>query len=409
MANPEHLDVLKSGRTEWNRWREEQPGGENAVLPDLSGADLSGLDLNGMNFFRASLAGAVLDNADLTDTDFMLADLEGAQFRGKLSRTRFYNADLTDASFGFLSILERAEFSRATLRRTWLNNVQAAGSSFLKSHLIDAHLCNAELTGADFTHAELIGADLTGANLAGANLIGATLVRTGLEKADLTGCRVYGISAWDVRLGEAKQAGLVITQKGEPEITVDDLEVAQFIYLLSRSEKLRKVIDTLGSKGVLIIGRFTHERVKVLHAIRDELRKRHDLLPIMFEFDPLPNKTTIETLLTLAHMSRFVIADLTDAKAVVQELTKIVDSLPSLPIKLIIHESADMPSMSESFRIKESVLSLPYVYGSQEELIKAIVPEIIEPANARAAQLEERLAEVRRESLPWQDTKKPAQ
>ena len=119
----------------------------------------------------------------------------------------------------------------------------------------------------------------------------------------------------------------------------------------------------------------------------DELRKRHDLLPIMFDFDPLAKKTTIETLMTLAHMSRFVIADLTEAKAVLQELTKIVDNLRSLPIKLIIHESGELPSMSDSFLVAESVLE-PYVYRSREALLEAIGPEIIEPANARAAQLE---------------------
>ena len=43
----------------------------------------------------------------------------------------------------------------------------------------------------------------------------------------------------------------------ESEVTVDDLEVAQFVYLLLHNEKVRRVIDTITSKVVLILGRFS--------------------------------------------------------------------------------------------------------------------------------------------------------
>jgi uncharacterized protein YjbI with pentapeptide repeats len=53
-----------------------------------------------------------------------------------------------------------------------------------------------------------------------------------LGGADLTGCVVYGISAWGVQLNaETPQQGLIISLRGEPAITVDHLEVAQFIYM----------------------------------------------------------------------------------------------------------------------------------------------------------------------------------
>jgi hypothetical protein len=45
----------------------------------------------------------------------------------------------------------------------------------------------------------------------------------------------------------------------------------------------RDVIDTITSKAVLILGRFTDERKAVLDALREELRKR-DYLPILFDF-----------------------------------------------------------------------------------------------------------------------------
>ena len=65
---------------------------------------------------------------------------------------------------------------------------------------------------------------------------------------------------------EAEQKNLVITPQGEPEITADNIEVAQFVYLLLHNEKLHGIIDTITSKVVLILGRFTPERKAVLDA-----------------------------------------------------------------------------------------------------------------------------------------------
>jgi uncharacterized protein YjbI with pentapeptide repeats len=97
-------------------------------------------------------------------------------------------------------------------------------------------------------------ANLSRAVLAEASLIAAILVGTSLEKADLTACRVYGISAWNVHLEGAIQSNLVITPENESPIQVDNLGVAQFIYLLLNNQKIRSVIDTVTSKVVLILG-----------------------------------------------------------------------------------------------------------------------------------------------------------
>jgi hypothetical protein len=98
---------------------------------------------------------------------------------------------------------------------------------------------------------------------------------SGTGKADLTGCRIYGVSAWGLMLNdETKQRNLIIAKENESEITVDNIEVAQFIYLILNNQKIREVIDTITSKVVLILGRFTDERKAGLDALRNELRKR---------------------------------------------------------------------------------------------------------------------------------------
>ena len=69
-------------------------------------------------------------------------------------------------------------------------------------------------------------------------------------------------------LAEATQRDLIINREGQPTITVDDRELAQFIYLLLNNARIREVIDTITSKTVLILGPFTPERKRTLNALR---------------------------------------------------------------------------------------------------------------------------------------------
>src|SRR5262249_6647462 len=143
----------------------------------------------------------------------------------------------------------------------------------IMTNLRGAYLGKANLREADLREASLRDANLRGANLREADLSGTTLNDADLGDADLSGCRIFGVSAWRLTLSEGtKQQRLIIAPSFEPEITTDDIEVAQFLYLLIHNEKLRKVIDTITSKVVLILGRFSEERKAVLDAMRDALR-----------------------------------------------------------------------------------------------------------------------------------------
>jgi hypothetical protein len=238
----------------------------------------------------------------------------------------------------------RPDLSEADLHEADLREADLSGANLGLANLPGADLSEADLSGAN-----LGMADFRGANLNGAELTKATLVGTNLEGANLKACRVFGISAWDVRLEGAIQSNLVITPYYESPIQVDNLEVAQFIYLLLNNKKIRSVIDTITSKVVLILGRFTPERKVVLDAIRDELRKR-DYLPVLFDFEGPTSRDLTETISTLAHMARFVIADITDAKSIPQELMAIVPDLPSVPVQPLLLASQHEYAMFEHFR-----------------------------------------------------------
>ena len=208
------------------------------------------------------------------------------------------------------------------------------------------------------------------------------LVNTNLAGAKLTGCLVYGISAWDVALEGAEQSNLIITRPNEPVITVDDLEVAQFIYLLLNNAKLRGVIDTVGKKAVLILGRFTAERKAVLEAIRDALRRR-GYLPILFDFEKPGSRDLQETIVTLAGLVRFIVADITDPKSIPQELAVVVPNFPSVPVQPLLQNGSEPWAMFDHIRRYDWVLK-PVLYKDEAALLAKLDARVIVPAEAKA-------------------------
>jgi uncharacterized protein YjbI with pentapeptide repeats len=283
-----------------------------------------------------------------------------------LSGADFSHADLTDAK----------------LRRADLGGADLINANLKRADLTDANLSGANLSGANLSYANFSDANLSGADFSYADLSQAVLVRTRFTEANLTGCVVYGVSAWDVDLDGAIQTSLVITPKNAPTITVDDLEIAQFIYLLLNNQKIRKVLDNIASKVVLILGRFTPERKAVLDAIREELRKR-DYLTILFDFDKPSSRDITETVSTLAHMARFVIADITDAKSIPQELMKIVPALPSVPVRPILLSSEPEWAMFKDLLRYPWVIK-PFLYRDEAHLLAALTEEVIGPAEKKA-------------------------
>jgi len=180
----------------------------------------------------------------------------------------------------------------------------------------------------------------------------------------------------------------VITPQGENDVTTDNLRIAQFLFLLLDNEEIRNVLDIVTSKVVLILGRFTPERKAVLDALRTALRRQY-WVPVVLDFERPSNRNLTETISTLAHLARFVIADLADAKSIPQELQRIVPDLPSLPVQPIILVSQYEYGMFRDFRDYPWVLA-PYRYGSTEELLGSLHDRVVGPASIKAAEIAER-------------------
>jgi uncharacterized protein YjbI with pentapeptide repeats len=166
---------------EWNGWRAKNPN----VVPDLSRAHFREGRFSCSNLAGADLTLAYFGRADLAGTDLSSANLSEASLRG-------------------------ANFAKANL-----TNATLIGTDVTRADFSGAQLVSANISRAYLERANLAGANLENATLTGSDLRLATAVDTNFRGADLTGCMIYGIAAWNTDLAGARQQDLVITKSDE--------------------------------------------------------------------------------------------------------------------------------------------------------------------------------------------------
>ena len=82
-------------------------------------------------------------------------------------------------------------------------------------------------------------------------------------------------------------------------------------------------------------------------------------------------------------MARFVIADITDAKSIPQELMRIVPFLPTVPVQPLLLASQHEYGMFRDFGLYPWVLE-PLLYSDQSVLLAQLGEKVIAPAEAKA-------------------------
>jgi uncharacterized protein YjbI with pentapeptide repeats len=404
VPNKEHLERLTSFFGGWDDWRSENPH----IIPDLGGADLKGQlligkDLRDANLNRANLDSADLRKANLTrarmrnasiyDAHFNDATIEGGDFNGSIIiRSSFDRARMHGVKLR--AEIQRTSFQNVVLQGTDLSGVtfhgcdffnadltdtDLSGASILDSLLMDTDFARANMDRIDLTRSRLIHAQLADCRIRDARLTNTLLVQVDLTGADITGSEVYGSSVWDVVTNEnTRQNGLIVHGPGNPKLVVDDIEVAQFIYLLLRREKIRNVINSITSKAVLILGRFTPERKAVLEALVEELRD-HQLLPIVFDFEGPETRDLSETIKVLAGLSLFVIADVSNPRSSPLELQATVPDY-QIPFVPIIQEGEEPFAMLDDLKKYSWVLRPVLTYSSIAKLRQGFKSAILDRA-----------------------------
>jgi hypothetical protein len=103
---------------------------------------------------------------------------------------------------------------------------------------------------------------------------------------------------------------------------------------MSGQLRVNEQTSTITSKAVLILSRSTPGEA---YARRLPGRpSRPQFLPILFDFKRPTNRDSTEIVSPLAHLARFVIADLTDPRSIPQGLTAIIQRLLSVPVRPLL-------------------------------------------------------------------------
>jgi hypothetical protein len=329
-------------------------------------------------------------------------------------RPLLFDTDLRREATG-LADLDGIDFANANLIASNLSGVQLINANFHEANLGGADLSRAILEGANFCRSDLYATNLSHAKLRGANLQGTQMAMTMLNDAQLIGCKIYGMSAWDVAVKGLDQGELVIVyrrdsssagadilsrQLDESTIIVDDIETAQFVYLILNNPKISRAVDSLTSKIVLILGRFTAERKAVLDKVREALR-RLNYVPVLFDFRQPDSRNITDTVRLLAQMSLFVIADVTDPSSSPFELEN-VDKATNVPVQTIVLHPHDPFSMFWDLRNRNrDKFLVPFSYRDPQHLLESLEEKVVAPSLAASRALKQRIQETENERKTW--------
>jgi uncharacterized protein YjbI with pentapeptide repeats len=358
---------------------------DKAQLPvaNLKRSILSAANLEGAKLPGAMLEGARLPMANLRRADLTRAEAAGAHFW----KAVLYEANLTGASLSGAEFSE-ADVSRAQLPLANLTEARLAKSRFSGADMNQVNLSRACLKGADLSKADLTGARLVEAEMVHTNLGGAKLSHCELSRALVMNCNLAQAILTESRLDETVFAGsshegivtsnLALTPADEAAVLVDDLEMAHLMEALLGEPRWRELIARSSLRIALVIGRFPQWRRPHLDAIREEVR-RSQYAPLAIDLEKPVGPKLRSVIANLAHLAKFVIADLAGSRAFAKELQPFSVALRDLPIQVIMPDGEDPPELPGLWAID------PYRYRDTEHLVEIFEKEILEPLERKLA------------------------
>lgn len=324
---PTPEEVILKGAAAWNKWQDENKQSVHFARPSwYECRDERGMQIKGRN--ELDFSGIHLTNASIH-----LAFAEGLNLRG---------AEIVGCHF------EEGDFSRADF-----SNTTFANTKFNKTILTDANFSGATFVNCNLNRVNLVNADF--------------------RLKEIRETVVYGISAWDLKTSpEMIQSRLVIEKSyelhsdivasGKIPMMVDDIEMAQFVYYLSSHKNMRNMINILNSRGVLLLGKFKDGGLERLYQLMDWFKARN-YMPMLFDFDRPNSMDYTETVVTMAGLSKFIVADLSGG-SVPQELHA---TLSSFQKPVIVYSDQPAYSMFKDIKRKNR-FSFEIVFTGEKDL-----------------------------------------
>lgn len=215
--------------------------------------------------------------------------------------------------------------SDITIYNAFAEGLNLSGGIFHRTHFEEGDFSRADFSNAVFVDTKFNKTILTNANFEGASFVNCNLNRVNLTQAnfcvkEIRDTVVYGISAWDLlTCDDMQQSNLVIERtydlysdlisNGRIPLSVDNIELAQFIHYLSNHKKMRDTLNILNAKGVLLLGRFNDGGLERLYKLREWLQQK-GYMPMIFDFARPDSLDLTETIITMSGLSKFIVADL---------------------------------------------------------------------------------------------------
>jgi uncharacterized protein YjbI with pentapeptide repeats len=324
------LEILKKGHEVWNEWRKSN----NDFIPNLRSIILPNFDFTAYNLGNVDFSGSDLSGSIFIDTD--------------LWWTVFVNCNLQNSTFE----------SSNPLR-------------------FDDPFYGLNIRWSNFSNCDLSNAKISN------NLIECShFVETKLNGTDISNNRFYGVNVWNIITDEnTKQNNLIVTAATEPIFVVDNLEFARLIDLFLNNEKIKDFIDISSERIVLILGSFDLKDKIILDKLKLELLKIN-FIPVLYDFTKPKNRNHTETVSMIAHLSKFIIGDLTNQRSIPHELASIIPRLPSVPIIPICQSDFNPYSMFTDFKDYKNVCDIQK-YDNLDTINQDFLKKMIDNLNLK--------------------------
>ena len=278
----------------------------------------------------------------------------------------------------------RLDFSGLNLTHVSIHDAFAEGLNIQNSRIINCHFEEGDFSRANFSKTEFVNTRFNKTILTDANFNGASFVNCNLNRVNITSAEfclkeirdtvVYCVSAWDLKTcDEMKQSRLVIERTyelysdiiagGKIPLMADNIELAQFIYYLSNHKKMRDVLNILNAKGILLLGQFRDGGLQRLYKLHDWLKERN-YMPMIFDFERPVNMDYTETVITMAGLSKIIIADLSGG-SVPQELHA---TLTNFQKPIIAYSKTGAYSMFKDLK-RKNPYAFDFEYADEADLL----------------------------------------
>ncbi len=149
-----------------------------------------------------------------------------------------------------------------------------------------------------------------------------------------------------------------------------------------------EIMSELTKRRVLILGRFTGRRLKILEAIKAHLAAHpQGYQPELFTSRKPDARDLVESIVGFASLSRFIIADLSEARSIQSELQAIVPQFPSVPVAPVINQTGRAYATFDTILRRENVLQPIRRYRDLPDLLAKLDETILPEAEARLARI----------------------